>query len=169
MQIFPRRFRALTLLSVFVAVGACQCDRLPGELRPLVSELPFAPSFDACTANVDCTQGSCDFSTGFCTAATSQTNRQFSVRNVGDDTVTIKSASCVGADASVFTAIDFDKPSLLADEQAQFSITYIAADGAAKASTLVIESDAAVNPKLKVPVSVVLFDPAVIGGGSGSL
>jgi hypothetical protein len=129
----------LPLLAL--AGGAC-VERAPGELRPGFDTLVLQSNF----------------------CGTPLPPIELLVRNVGDDPVTIASASFRAvagreADATNFSAPTLDRDRLLAEEEAFVRFTYATPGGVEQQVELVVTSDAAVNPELVVPATTVEFLP----------
>ena len=135
--------KRLIALSAFSLLSSCSgCERTPSELRPGFDSLVLPSNF--CSGE----------------------NEPISllVRNIGDDPVNLKSAvfeAVAGSDADLENfddpAIEGDK--LLADEVGFVRFTYRTPGGTGQKALLVIESDAAENPTLEVPVEATEFIP----------
>ncbi len=119
------------LVSLFAVVCA-GCDRVPSELRPGFTSIIGLP-FNFCT----------DLGSGPATLL---------IRNVGDNDVTIDRAEFRGASVSAFDAPELDKTVLLSEEEGFVQFTYRVPGGVKQEASLVIVSDAEVNPELVVPV-----------------
>ena len=130
------RLSALCSVVVLVSVVGC-VERTATELRPAISPMTNLP-VDICTE-------------------ASLTPLAASVRNLGDDDIVIASVAFV-ADASQpdglasFGEPVLDKTTLLGDEEAFIQFDYGSPGGVPQKATLVINSDAEVNPVLEIPV-----------------
>lgn len=126
-----------TMALAVAALTGC-VERVPSELRPAISPMENLP-VDICTE-----------------AALNPLPA--SVRNIGDDELTIASVA-FAADPdqpdglASFDAPSLDKTSLLAEEEAFIQFTYRSPGGVSQQAILVVTSDAAVNPTLEIPVS----------------
>ncbi|MCC7071942.1 MAG: hypothetical protein IT383_11505 [Deltaproteobacteria bacterium] len=125
--------------------------------------LPSLAQCTTATAATDCGTGNaCDRVSGatqLCHDPTPQAATVFSVRNVGEKVVNISSVSFTGTDAAAFTDAEADLTELYLDNVASVRFNYLTADILAPLSaTMVIASDAEVNPSLEIPVSTVAFD-----------
>jgi hypothetical protein len=118
--------------------GTVGCvERTPSELRPGFDAL-IDLAFNICTEE----------GTG---------PVQLLLRNIGDDEVTIASVAFVADPDQPDAVTSFDEPtvdntSLLAEAEAFVQFTYRVPGGLAQKATLVISSDAEVNPELSIPV-----------------
>ncbi len=150
---------------VTFTLSACPTG-VPSELRPLTASMVLPPSLAQCTvatADTDCGTGNaCDRASGavqLCHDPTPQLATVFSVRNVGDKVVNISGVSFTGTDAAAFTEAEASVTELYLDNVSSVRFRYFTADIMAPLSaTMVIASDAEVNPSLEVPVSTLAFD-----------
>jgi hypothetical protein len=138
-----KKFAALSILAVPALLMACG-ERVPSELRPGFDEMTNLP-FNLCTEE-------------------GQGPASLLLRNIGDDEVTISGVAFVAVTGKEAELLSFDEPtldvdSLLADETAFVQFDYRVPGGLAQHATLVITSDAAVNPKLEVPVTTLELVP----------
>lgn len=157
----------LVSVAVLVPLSLSACPAgVPSELRPLTPQIVLLPSLAQCTvatADSDCGAGNaCDRTSGaaqLCHDPTPQEATVFSVRNVGDKVVNISGVSFTGTDAAAFTEAEANLTELYLDNVSSVRFTYLTSDIFTPLSaTLVIASDAEVNPSLEVPVSTVAFD-----------
>lgn len=128
----------MLMTAVLGLAGACGEERVSSELRPGFDSLIGLP-FDICTEE-------------------GQGAGSLLVRNIGDDTVKIDSvvfAAAAGQEAelSSFDAPEIDKTELLADDEALIRFFYRVPGGVEQNAVLVITSNAAENPELRVDVA----------------
>lgn len=127
-----------SVVCASVGVGVGCVERTPSELRPGFDEL-LGLEFNICTEE-------------------GEAPVNLLLRNIGDDEVTIASVAFVAnpdqPDAlSSFDAPTVDNTSLLAEAEAFVQFTYRVPGGLAQRATLVISSNAEVNPELSIPVT----------------
>ena len=121
----------LVVSFVVVALAASCPASKPGELRPLVVEIPLGPSISQCNRadpNACATLGGCNRSINgedFCHDPSEQFVETFSVRNIGTESVNITAVEFAtspdGGGAENFTSPVFDKKlpiQLFADQAA---------------------------------------------------
>lgn len=129
----------------------------PTELVPTFTSLtglPGLPPSDGC-ADEDCC-----LSAGWCLDV-----ETLAVRNVGDGTVTIASVSFASDSDPAFKDLEISDTELGPDEQASLRFRYTSPNGAAVSATIVVESDAAVNPTLEVGVETLPYAAPDAGPG----
>ena len=131
--------KPFVLLATVAAFSiACGEERVPSELRPGFDSLIGLP-FDICTEE-------------------GQGAGSLLVRNIGDDTVKIDGVVFVAAEGqeaelSSFDAPEIDTNTLLADDEALIQFFYRVPGGVEQNAVLVISSNAAANPELRVDVA----------------
>ena len=131
--------KSVVLLAAVAAFSvACGEERAPSELRPGFDSLIGLP-FNICTEE-------------------GQGAGSLLVRNIGDDTVKIDSVVFVAAEGqeaelSSFDEPELDKDTLLADDEALIQFFYRVPGGVEQNAVLMISSNAAENPELRVSVA----------------
>lgn len=144
-------FGSLVLLALGCSPSA------PTELVPTFTSLtglPGLPPTDGCTG------ADCCIDAGWCLDV-----ETLMVRNVGSGTVTISEVSFQSDSDPAFKDLEISTTTLAPDEQASLRFRYSTPTGAAITGTIVIASDAAVNPTLEIGVETLAYTPPDAGPG----
>lgn len=123
----------------------------PTELVPTFTSLtglPGLPPSDGCSGEDCCLEA------GWCLDVETLT-----LRNVGSSTVTIESVAFKGGSDPAFKELQLSAMELGPDEQANVRFRYTTPTGAAQSGTIVITSDAEVNPTLEIGVETLPYTP----------
>ncbi len=142
--------RLVSLVSLALLFAACT-PSTPTELVPTFDSLIGLPGL---MPSDGCTTDDCCLEAGWCLDV-----ETLSLRNVGDGTITISSVAFTSDSDPAFKDLESSAMTLGPDEQANLRFRYTSPNGAAQQATLVIESDAAVNPTLEVPVETAAYTP----------
>jgi hypothetical protein len=123
---------------VVVILAACE-PRVPSELRPVAASITELPAnFCGTTLDFD-----------------------FSLKNIGDDAIELEVVifEDVAPTATSFHDPIFADTTIPAGEDGFVQFRYETPEGVAQTANMIITSNAAVNPRLVIPMSTVAFPP----------
>lgn len=142
--------RLLPLGSLLLLTLGCG-PTTPTELVPTFTSLTGLPGLPP---SDNCGTDDCCLAAGWCLDV-----ETLAIRNIGSTTVTIDSIAFSGDSAPSFKDLVISSNELGPEEQANVRFRYSTPTGAAITGTIVIQSNAEVNPTLEIDVETLAYTP----------